>query len=135
MTLYTSDEQESVDVGSGSVWFSIYSTALILFSDELKEKIPLAMAFLKTGVCSSETAKETEAQLQTVQRVFSSIAPDRAVYDYRKPDVLPPWAGSIASSVTSCANLYTTSDGEDLFTEVLALLSYARQHNVSVCAG
>ena len=39
------------------------------------------------------------------------------------------------SSVTSCANLYTTADGKDLFTEVFALLEYASKENVSVFAG
>lgn len=135
MRIYTSDEKRNVDVGMGSIWYSIYSTASIAFSNDAKASIPLAMDFLKTGECSAENVEETKKQLEAVQVAFSTIEPDKAVYDLHKPDTPPPWAGNIASSVTSCANLYTTADGKDLFTEVLALLQYAVENKMSVCAG
>ncbi len=135
MRLYTSDEKKMVDVGTGSIWYSIYSTVEVAFSEEAKNKIPLALGFLKTGDCPAEKIAETGKQILLVQSVFSEIAPEKAIYDLHKPDVAPPWFGNIAASVTSCANLYTTSDGKDLFTEVLALLKYASDHKLSVYAG
>ena len=135
MRIYTSDEKRNVDVGMGSIWYSIYSTATIAFSNDAKASIPLAMDFLKTGECSAEKVEETKKQLEAVQTAFSTIEPDKAVYDLLKPDAPPPWAGNIASTVTSCADLYTTADGKDLFSEVLDLLSYAEKTGVSVSAG
>jgi len=135
MRIYTADEKRTVDVGMGSIWYSIYSTATVALSDDAKKSIPLAMAFLKTGECAAELAKKTQDQLERVREAFSTLGPDRAIYDLHKPDMPPPWSGNIASSVTSCANLYTTADGKDLFTEVLSLLEYAAEKNISVFAG
>ena len=135
MRIYTADEKKNVDVGMGSIWYSIYSTASIAFSDDIKKTVPLAMDFLKTGECLAENVKDTKKQLEAVKEAFSTIEPDKAIYDLHKPDAPPPWAGNIASTVTSCANLYTTADGKDLFTEVIALLDYAEVQNLSVFAG
>jgi hypothetical protein len=135
MRLFTSDESRSVDVGTGSIWYSIYSTAFIAFSDDAKKSIPLAMEFLKTGECAAENASATAGQLQSVKTAFASIEPEKAIYDLHKPSAPPPWNGNIAPTVTSCANLFTTADGKDLFTEVLSLLEYASNHNLPIYAG
>ena len=133
--LYVSDEKKMVDVGTGSIWYSIYSTAAIAFSDDAKKSIPFAMEFLKSGECPLEKVEETRKQMLAVRQAFSDLEPDKAVYDLHKPDLPPPWHGNIASTVTSCANLYTTADGKDLFTEVLALLDYAAEKKLSISAG
>ncbi len=135
MRIFTTDEKKGVDVGMGSIWYSIYSTASVAFSNDIKNSIPLAMEFLKTGECPAEKVTDTKKQFEAVKEAFSTIEPDKAIYDLHKPDVPPPWAGNVASTVTSCANLYTTADGKDLFTEVIALLEYAETQNQSVFAG
>ena len=135
MRLYSADEIKNVDVGTGSIWYSIYSTAVVFFSEDLKERIPLALRFLKNGECEAKDTKETKEQLLVVKNAFAEIEPEKAVYDWHRPDLAAPWAGNIASTVTSCANLYTTADGKDLFTEVFTLLSYAEEAGVSVSAG
>ena len=135
MRLYTEDEKCIVDVGTGSIWYSIYSTAYIAFSEENKKSVSLAMEFLKTGECPAENVAETKIQLMRLQNAFEELSPDKAVYDLHRPDVAPPWDGNIAPTVTSCANLYTTADGKDLFTEVLNLLDYAASQNAAVTAG
>ena len=135
MRLYTSDEKRNVDVGMGSIWYSIYSTAFIAFSDDAKKNIPLAMEFLKTGECAAENTVATAEQIRRVQTAFASIEPDKAIYDLHKPSTPPPWANNIAPTVTSCANLFTTADGKDLLTEVLSLLEYASKNNLPVHAG
>ena len=135
MRLYTSDEKKMVDVGMGSIWYSIYSTACIAFSEDIKKGIPLALAFLKSGECAAVNANETKRQIESVVSGFSKLSPDEAVYTLQRPDMDPPWKGNIASTVTSCANLYTTADGMDLFTEVMDLLQYSQENNVDIFAG
>ena len=135
MRLYSSDEKISVDVGTGSIWYSIYSTAMIMIADKERQGIPLAIEFLRTGDCYVDHVKETCSQLKTVIDIFSKIPPEKAVYDYHRPNVAAPWKGNIAPTVTSCANLYTTADGKDLFTEVLKLFDYAEKNRVSILAG
>lgn len=135
MRLYSADEKKSVDVGTGSIWYSIYSTAMVALSDDAKREIPQVISFLKNGNCSCEDVKSTKKQMQILRNAFTEIPPNRAVYDLHKPNVTPPWGKSIAPTVTSCANLYTTADGEDLFTQVIDLLSYAEEAKVDVLAG
>ena len=135
MRLYTSDEKRTVDVGTGSLWYSLYSTVVVTTSENIKNMIPLALAFLKNGDCPASGIKETKEQIIAVRSLLAELKPDKAVYDLHKPNDAPPWAGNIAPTVTSCANLYTTADGKDLLTEVIALLEYADEHNLPVFAG
>lgn len=134
MRLFTSDYSKTVDVGTGSIWNSIYSTAITLLSENIKRRVPLAIEFLKTGFCNACIAGETRTQLMAIHNAFLAFAPDAAVYDWRNPAMPAPWRGYIASSVTSCANLYTTADGKDLFKEVLNLLEYAERKSLDVSA-
>lgn len=135
MTLFTSDGELSVDVGSGAIWYSAYSTAMCLLADKTKEAIPKALSFLKTGECPIEQISVTKKEMEIVIKEFSSLKPEDAIYDLHNPEVAPPWKGEIAARVTSCANMYTTSDGKDLFSEVLTLLEYAEKNKVSINAG
>lgn len=66
---------------------------------------------------------------------MSCISPDKAVYDFRKPEIEPPWKGNMAASVTSCADLYTTADGKDLFTEISSLLEYSLENGTDILVG
>lgn len=135
MRLYTSDEKMSVDVGTGSIWYSLYSTAIVFSSEAAEKDIPLALQFLKTGDCLAAYIKETKRQLLAVRNALSEIKPEKAIYDLHRPDIAAPWIGNIAPTVTSCADLFTTADGKDLFTEVFAILDYAAEKKVSVFAG
>ncbi|MBE6470066.1 MAG: hypothetical protein E7001_09055 [Coriobacteriaceae bacterium] len=40
-------------------------------------------------------------------------------------NILAPWVGHLSPDTTSCANLYTTSEGELLIEELLSLLQFA----------
>ena len=134
MRLFTSDYSKTVDVGTGSIWNSIYSTAITLLSENIKRRVPLAIEFLKTGSCNASIARETRIQLMAIHNAFLAFASDAAVYDWHKPTMPAPWKGHIAPSVTSCANLYTTAEGKDLFKEVLNLLEYAERKSLDISA-
>ena len=47
-----------VDVGTGSIWYSVYSTAVVALTEDIKKTIPLAMEFLKTGDCYAENVSD-----------------------------------------------------------------------------
>lgn len=135
MRLYSSDLKRSVDVGTGSIWYSVYSTAMICLSNEIKKEIPLGMNFLKEGECPEENVKETKKQFKTIINEFTNIPPERAVYNWHKPEEPAPWNGNIAETVSSCADLYTTADGKNLFKEVMELLKYSIKSKTSIQAG
>lgn len=134
MRLFTSDYSKTVDIGTSSIWNSVYSTARTVLSDSISAHVPLAMAFLKTGACSAADAKETQVQLMEIRSAFLALAPEKAIYDWHQPAMPAPWKGNIAPTVTSCASLYTTADGKDLLCEVSNLLEYAGQQQLDISA-
>ena len=65
ITLSTSDNKRFVDVGGTDIWKSIYSTAearLGLY----KNKVPLALDFLRTGNCEAKNSLETARQINLI---------------------------------------------------------------------
>lgn len=135
MTIYTSDGMYSVNVGTGDIWYSIYSTAVVRFPGNLVERIPHAMQFLKNGECSVEDVAKTKEEMATVIKELSSLKPELLIYDLKKPESAPPWGNDYATTVTSCANLFTTADGNDLLTEIGKLLSYAMDNKLAIKVG
>lgn len=131
MIITTTDDKRYVDVGSEGIWNSILSTAEVRL-ESMKKRINLALAFLKTGKCSAKDAFETARQFNLVRDAFSQITPADAVYDQKNRSVAAPWDGNLSGIVTSCGNLYTTSDGKDLLYEVVCILTYAHYQGVNV---
>jgi len=131
MIIVSSDNQKMVDVGSGRIWNSVLSTAEVYLSTMRKE-IGLALDFLKTGKCAGHNAFETARQFNLIRDAFSQIDPAKAVYDKDNPNLPAPWDKNLSGIVTSCGNLYTTSDGKDLLYEVVCILTYAYYQEVDV---
>ena len=132
MRIYTSDFKQSVDVGTGSIWYSVYSTAITHLSDNDKVFLQYGLNFLKSGECAADDAQITARQMELIQRRFTKIAPIDAIWNMDDSTQKGPWHYGIASNVTSCANLYTTADGKDLFHEVISLLKYADMNGTDI---
>ena len=124
MVITTSNEKRFVDVGSESIWKSVLSTVEIRLNYMIKE-IPFALKFLNTGTCNSKDAFETARQFNLIRDALSQIPPREAIYDKDNLALQAPWIENLSGIVTSCGNLYTTSDGKDLLYEVVAILTYA----------
>lgn len=134
MRISTSDFIKNVDVGTGSVWYSVFSTAAIRLSADDKNFLDFAMRFLKTGECKSDDAQITARQMELLKKRFEKLPPTAAVYDMNNPDKKAPWYKNISKQVISCGNLYTTADGKDLLTEIIDLLKYASVQGTDVSA-
>ena len=124
MVITTSNEKRFVDVGSESIWKSVLSTVEIRLNYMIRE-IPLALKFLNTGTCNANDAFETARQFNLIRDALSQIPPREAIYDKDNLALQAPWIENLSGIVTSCGNLYTTSDGKDLLYEVVAILTYA----------
>lgn len=131
MEIVTSDGKRFFDAGSAEDWKSLHSTVRVLLSD-YKENIPLVFDFFEKGRCEGAVAQETARQFNLVRDALSKFAPKEAVYDYESPQDPIPWIDSISPIVTSCANLYTTAEGQDLLFELVSILTYASIKKVSV---
>ena len=131
MVITTSNEKRFIDVGSEGIWKSVLSTAETHLGHMVKE-IPLALRFLNTGICGNKDAFETARQFNLLRDAFSQLSPVDAIYDKDNLSLLAPWANNLSGIVTSCGNLYTTSDGKDLLHEVVAILTYSHYLEVDV---
>ena len=134
MIIMSSDDKRYVDVGSEGIWYSVLSTAEIRLAP-MKKDIRLALDFLNTGKCSAKNAHETARQFNLIRDAFSQIDPSNAVCNKDKPSMAAPWSNNLSGIVTSCGNLYTTSDGKDLLYEVVCILTYAHYKKVDVLTG
>lgn len=133
MKLITSDRKRVVDIGSSADWISVYSTAELRLGHQ-KKKIPLALAFMKTGKCDAKDGIETARQINLMRDEFAKLSPDKVVYDIDNPKQAVPWADDLSPVITSCANLFTTADGKDMLFEVVSILTYAGIKEVAVTA-
>lgn len=131
MIIMSSDNKRYIDVGSEGIWYSILSTAEVRLAP-MKKSINLALDFLHTGKCSAKNTYETARQFNLLRDALAQITPSNAVYDKENPSVAAPWNGNLSGIVTSCGNLYTTSDGKDLLYEVVCVLTYAHYKKVDV---
>ena len=131
MTICSSDNNRYVDIGSYTIWHSLYSTVAVRLK-EYHDLFPDAINFLRTGKCDPQNAQKTARQINLLRDRLASISPDNAVYDLNHLSMEPPWKGHISPIVTSCANLYTTADGKDLLFELVSTLCHAYTANVAV---
>ena len=134
MDIFTSDGNRGFDSGNIEEWNSLLSTIKVRLKDYLNH-IPNAINFLEKGICKACDAQKTAREINLIRDQLSQYKPTQAVYDYRFPDKEIPWINSISPIVTSCANLYMTSEGQDLLFELVSILAYASVVDVDVQIG
>lgn len=130
LSIVTSNGSQIVNVGSGDIWISLMSTVDIRLKN--KKNISYAVNFLHSGECSAEDALETAKQFNIIRDELSKFGPDKIIYDSEDLKKEAPWKNNISPTVTSCANFYTTADGNDLLFEIVNILTYAAANKVSV---
>ena len=125
MRLYSKDGKKYVNIGGGDIWKAVYSTAVSCVGKKRK-KYQLAFDFLETGKCDGNQGYDVARQINFLRDELSQFSPEKAAYDIDNPKVPAPWKGKLSPVVTSCANLFTTADGQDLFYEIVVILCYAK---------
>ena len=123
MTLITSDNNRSVEIGQAAILHSLYSTVVARIKD-VNELAPAAVSFLKTGRYSGKEGLKVARQLNLIRDRLSQIPPEAAVYDINNPATSAPWEGHLSAVITSCGNMYTTADGKDLLFELVGILTF-----------
>lgn len=124
MDIGTEKADRIVNVGGAANLYSLYSTAATLTGRHAR-KVALALAFLENGTCAARNCAKTLKQLSEINVVLGSHAPTEAVWDIEHPNLRAPWDGNLSPDIASCAELYTTSDGDPLLNELMSLLQFA----------
>lgn len=125
MRIITTDGKRYVNIGSSDIWLSIYYTADNAFALR-QDSVSKALNFMKNGTCKSADGYDTARQFNLIRDAFATISTDALIYDANDRKRKAPWDGRISPVITSCANLFTTSDGQDLLFEVVSILCYAQ---------
>ena len=131
MRLISKDGLRTVNIGGGDVWKAVYSTVVSCIGSKRK-KYPLAFDFLETGKCAGDQGYNVARQINQLRDELSQFPPERAVYDIDNPGLPVPWKENLSPVVTSCANYFTTADGQDLLYEIVSILCYARIAKTSI---
>lgn len=131
MDIGTQSAEHIVNVGSASNLYSLYSTAATLIGRDAR-KVKLGLAFLQSGSCKAKDCAKAADQLGVIRDELAKHTPTDAVWDVDHPNVAAPWQGNLAPSVTNCADLYTTSEGELMLPQLTELLRYAADNNEDV---
>ena len=131
MRVITKDCERAINIGSSDILFSLYSTTMVKLKDSYHE-LPEALRFLKTGICKCDNALECARQVNLIRDKLSQINPNDAVYDMNDLSKEAPWKEKISPVITSCGNMFTTSDGKDLLYELVCILTYSYYQNVDV---
>ncbi len=131
MDIGTEKADRIINVGSAANLYSLYSTAVTLMRRRAR-KVALGLAFLEHGSCPAKDCAKTLKQLSEINEVLSEHAPTDAVWDLDHPNLIAPWEGHLTHDIVSCVDLYTTSEGELLISELLSLLQYADSVKQSV---
>ena len=125
MRVESSDGVRCVNIGDVNIWKAIYSTIVVRLKNK-RNKYSLALSFFETGMCKGNQGYDIARQINLIRDDLSQLAPDKAVYKLENPKLKAPWSGNISPVITSCANLFTTADGQDLLYELVSILCYAK---------
>ena len=75
--------------------------------------------------CEYGDCLEVARQFNLIRDELSKYSSDDVVYDMNSSQKRAPWEGKISPVVTSCANIFTSTDGEDLLSGIVAACVYA----------
>lgn len=131
MTIISEDGKVIVSVGGSMILYSLYLTAKLKIKMS-RFKVGVALDFLKTGECKAKKVEKALDQLGIIKAELGKVNPENAVFDWRNPNKEAPWENNISRTVTSCADLFTTENGEILLDELINLLVYATENGISV---
>ena len=131
MDIGTEKADRIVNVGSAGNLYSLYSTAVTLMGRRAR-KVALGLAFLEHGSCTAKDCAKTLKQVSEINEVLEKHAPSEAVWDMKHSNISAPWEGHLSPDITSCADLYTTSEGEPLIEELMSLMQFADSTKQSV---
>ena len=114
-------------IGAASFLKSFFSTLYVRLERERWGSLfPVIMREFYSGKMSHERAEAAIAELQTIRDLLASLSPDDLVWDFENRDAFPP-GGDISPEVTSLANAFVTSDGKDLFEQLLRAFNEAKK--------
>lgn len=130
MRIYSSDGEKIIQINS-SVWLAAISTVANCLGRKIKD-MPEAKHFFETFESDPKNGYIIAREINLIRDELSRFSPDKAIADIKNKKEKLPWGDNISPVITSCANLFTTDDGKDLFYELVCIFVYSYINNVRV---
>ena len=112
-------------ISSSDFLHSFFSTvAYHLENKKWGKKYPYIMKKLYKGRLKNAHVDYARSELTDIKMKLSELSPDNVIWDIENLAEQPPWGNDITDTITSLANYFVTSDGEDfieVFEQVLAV--------------
>ena len=120
-------------IGTGSFLHSLFSTvAYHLENNNWGSRFPLIMNELYYKNLSPDKIDSATEELKTIFTELEEYSPSMVVWDIEDLSKQPPWGNNIAERITSLANYFYTSDGEDLFAVFKKAMDAAKKVNKEI---
>lgn len=117
-------------IGIGSFLHSFFSTvAYHLENNNWGSRFPLIMNELYYKSLAPDKIDSASEELKTIFTELEEYSPSMVVWDIDDLSKEPPWGNNIAERITSLANYFYTSDGDDLVAVFKKAMDTAKKVN------
>jgi hypothetical protein len=122
-------------IGNGEFLNAFFSTiSYHLEPNGWGSKYPIVMKDLYNGNVSWEKVPELKNEIIEIRKDLGKISPKKVIWNYEDLEQNPPWRDNISPEITSLANYFVTSNGEDLFEVILKAIddSYSEKIDLKI---
>jgi 2,3-bisphosphoglycerate-dependent phosphoglycerate mutase len=123
------------EIGSSDFLHSFFSTiSYHLEPNGWGTKYPYLMNGLYQGNLNWSQASNAIKEAKEIRQELSGYNPSQVIWDIEDLESKQPWREHVSDRITSLANYFVTSDGEDLFEVLYKALycSIEEQQNVEI---
>jgi 2,3-bisphosphoglycerate-dependent phosphoglycerate mutase len=121
------------EVGAPSFMKAWFSTIYLrLEKEKWGSLFPTIMLEFYSGKILHIKSNAAIKELTTIRAMFAELSPDKVIWDFEKPNNLPPWGEKISPTITSLASYFVTSDGNDLFDVLLSAFTDSDKRKLDV---
>ena len=104
------------EIGTPGFLFSFFSTVSANLEPAWGERFPKLLIGLYQGELGSADAQALLDELAAIKAEFTTLPPNRVVWDYEDRSKVPPWGDNISPDIKDLSNYFVTAGGRDLFS-------------------
>jgi hypothetical protein len=120
-------------LGSSDFVHSFFSTICgNLENGKWGNRFPIIMNELYQGRLEHEIVPLARNELIIVQRELSLHVPSDVIWDIEDLNLLPPWGSDISEEITSLANYFVTSDGENMISVIFRAFDDSEKEKMDI---